>query len=85
MSDVPEIHGLCPPAFAPVRAAFAANFADHGEIGARFVATLEGEAVVDLWAGTADRAREFMRTYKPSKSVSKRVADPSKASLASAA
>ena len=52
-----EIFGTCPPQFEPVREAFAANFAEGLEQGARFALALEGEVVVDLWAGTADRAK----------------------------
>jgi len=49
---------LCPPKFAPVRDAFLANFAgDFPELGARFTVCIEGETVVDLWGGHADRAR----------------------------
>jgi CubicO group peptidase (beta-lactamase class C family) len=51
-----EIHGTCPPQFAAVRDAFAANFTDGKELGARFTAQVAGETVVDLWAGSADRA-----------------------------
>ena len=52
-----EISGVCPPQFAPVREAFAANFAEDRELGARFSLAIEGEVVVDLWAGFADRQR----------------------------
>ena len=52
-----EIHGFCPPQFAPVREAFATNFAEGGELGARFTACIGGEIVVDLWGGWADRAQ----------------------------
>jgi CubicO group peptidase (beta-lactamase class C family) len=49
---------LCPPRFEPVRQAFADNFAgDLPELGARFTAAIEGEVVLDLWGGYADRAR----------------------------
>lgn len=51
-----EIHGTCPPQFAAVRDAFADNFAQGKELGARFTAQVAGETVVDLWAGSADRA-----------------------------
>ncbi len=54
-----EIHGLCPENFAPVRDVFAAHFdsGPHGltERGARFTAVLDGETVLDLWGGVADR------------------------------
>jgi CubicO group peptidase (beta-lactamase class C family) len=52
-----EVHGYCDPRFATVRDAFAANFASGSEVGASFAATVEGEFVVDLWAGHADAAR----------------------------
>ena len=51
-----EIHGLCPPRFAAVRAAFEANFAEKRELGARFALAVGGEIVVDLMGGWADRA-----------------------------
>jgi CubicO group peptidase (beta-lactamase class C family) len=51
-----EIRGVCPPAFDAVRAAFAANFAENRELGARFALAVEGDIVVDLMGGWADRA-----------------------------
>jgi CubicO group peptidase (beta-lactamase class C family) len=51
----PGIHGVCPPRFAAVRAAFEANFAEGRELGARFAFAIEGEIVVDLMGGFADR------------------------------
>jgi len=51
-----EVRGLCPPRFAAVREAFAANFAENRELGARFAMAAEGEIVVDLMGGWADRA-----------------------------
>ena len=57
MSDI-EIHGTCPSALAGVKDAFAANFAAGEEIGARFTLCEDGEVVLDIWAGAADRARE---------------------------
>ncbi|MGZ8363117.1 MAG: serine hydrolase domain-containing protein [Caulobacteraceae bacterium] len=53
-----EIHGLCPPQFDSVRNAFAANFDAGEEIGAGFAAAIDGEIVVDIWAGHADRAKQ---------------------------
>ncbi len=52
-----EVHGLCDPRFARVREVFERNFEEHGDVGATFAATVEGEFVVDLWAGHADLAR----------------------------
>jgi CubicO group peptidase (beta-lactamase class C family) len=51
-----EIHGFTTPQFEGVRAAFAANFASGSDIGASVAVTLNGEPVVDLWAGHADAA-----------------------------
>lgn len=50
-----DIAGLAPPRFATVKDAFAANFADGEELGARFTLVEAGEVVLDLWAGYADR------------------------------
>ena len=61
MTDAIEIHGQNDPRFDAVREAFAANFTDApeglNEQAARFSVLVEGEAVVDLWAGYADTAR----------------------------
>jgi CubicO group peptidase (beta-lactamase class C family) len=51
-----DIHGTCASRFDGVREAFAANFDAGREVGASFAATLDGEPIVDLWAGHADRA-----------------------------
>lgn len=51
------IEGACDARFAPVREAFAGNFAQHGEIGAAMTLFVGGRKVVDLWGGWADRAR----------------------------
>ncbi|MDO9223451.1 MAG: serine hydrolase domain-containing protein, partial [Caulobacter sp.] len=50
-----EIHGHCDERFGAVRDAFAANFEAGHELGARFAFSVDGETVVDLWAGWADR------------------------------
>jgi len=49
------VGGHVEPGFEPVAEAFAANFAQRGEVGAAFAATLDGRPVVDLWGGLADR------------------------------
>ncbi len=49
----PEVHGRCDERFAPVRDAFAANFAAGLELGASVCVTIDGEPVVDIWAGDA--------------------------------
>jgi CubicO group peptidase (beta-lactamase class C family) len=58
-----EIHGTCADRFEPVREAFAANFAERGEIGASVAVAAAGETVVNLWAGWADPART--RAWQP--------------------
>jgi len=50
-----DIQGLCPPKFDAVRRAFEGNFEDGGELGARFSLAVDGEVVVDLYGGWADR------------------------------
>ncbi len=58
MTDLPDISGVCPPRLSAVKDAFAANFTDApdglNEQAARFSVAIEGEVVVDLWAGDAD-------------------------------
>ena len=49
-----HIGGCVAPGFAPVAAAFRANFAHRREVGASLCATLGGRTVVDLWGGLAD-------------------------------
>jgi CubicO group peptidase (beta-lactamase class C family) len=51
----PHIEGRVAPGFEPVRDAFAHNFAAHGEVGAAVCVYRDGEPVVDLWGGLADR------------------------------
>jgi CubicO group peptidase (beta-lactamase class C family) len=68
---------ICPPKFEPVRQAFHANFGgDFPELGARFTACIEGQAVLDLWGGHADRDRQVPfdgRTVAPVFSTSKAI------------
>jgi CubicO group peptidase (beta-lactamase class C family) len=74
---VTEIHGFCPPRFDAVRAAFADNFEQGLELGARFAVVEAGELVVDLWAGFSDRRRTKPfddRTLTPIFSTTKAVA-----------
>ena len=49
-----EVHGTCLPGFEAVREEFARNLAERGELGAAVHVTLDGEPVVDLWAGSTD-------------------------------
>ncbi len=50
------ISGSVAHGFEPVRAAFEANFARRGEVGAAVHVLIDGEPVVDLWGGAADAA-----------------------------
>lgn len=52
-----EIGGHCDGAFDAVRQVFENNFEQGLEVGASFAAVVDGEMVVDLWAGHADAAR----------------------------
>ena len=56
----PTVHGWCDDRFAAVRAAFTANFDRLGDVGASVAATVDGETVIDLWAGrcTTDAATD---------------------------
>ena len=45
------LDGYCDEKFAPVRAAFVANFKERGDIGASVAISLNGKMVVDLWGG----------------------------------
>ena len=49
--------GFAQDRYAPVRGIFEGNLASGADVGAAFCATIEGEAVVDLWGGYADEAR----------------------------
>jgi CubicO group peptidase (beta-lactamase class C family) len=57
MSEAFPISGRCPDRFARVSAAFADNFSRGEELGAGFAVFVEGECVVDLIGGWADRER----------------------------
>ncbi|MFG2648788.1 serine hydrolase domain-containing protein [Streptomyces sp. NPDC048436] len=50
-----RIHGTCAPAFEGVREEFERNFAERGDLGASVAVTVDGEFVVDLWGGDADK------------------------------
>ena len=55
--DAP-IGGVSQPRFAVLRDAFAANFTEHGDVGASVAVTVDGELVVDLWGGFVDEGRQ---------------------------
>ena len=53
-----DIRGTVAPGFEPVREVFEATFEAGEELGAGFAAILDGEIVVDLLSGHADRSKE---------------------------
>ena len=53
-----QIQGICDPRFTAVREVFAENFTKHGDVGATVCAYVEGESVVDLWGGYANRCQK---------------------------
>ena len=52
-----DIQGTCDPRFERVAEVFAQNWEQFDEVGASVAVTVEGEPVVDLWAGWSDAAR----------------------------
>ncbi|HEX3564767.1 MAG TPA: serine hydrolase domain-containing protein [Acidimicrobiales bacterium] len=61
------ISGLCREDFGAVREAFAANFAEQGEVGGAVCVIVDSEVVVDLVGGWADQLRQ--RPWEPSTMV----------------
>lgn len=53
-SPVVDVQGTVDPAFERVADAFAANFAEHGEVGAACAVYVDGEPIVDIWGGMAE-------------------------------
>ncbi|MCY3813852.1 MAG: serine hydrolase [Gammaproteobacteria bacterium] len=52
-----EIHGYCDERFGALREEFERNFTERGDVGASCAATVDGEYVVDIWAGHRDGAK----------------------------
>jgi CubicO group peptidase (beta-lactamase class C family) len=52
-----DVHGRCDPRFRSLQDQLQINFAEHGELGAAVTVLLDGEPVVDIWAGWCDAAR----------------------------
>jgi CubicO group peptidase (beta-lactamase class C family) len=49
------MHGEVDDGFGRVADAFAANFTEHGDVGAACTLSVDGRVVVDVWGGDADR------------------------------
>ena len=62
-AEVPPILGFCDERFAAVREALANNFREHDELGGAVAVAIDGEFVVDIWAGwmEQDRSRPWQR------------------------
>src|SRR3712207_1399389 len=56
MSDQ-GVNGVAPPQLSGVREVFEHHFATGEELGARFTVCVDGEVVLDLCGGWADRAK----------------------------
>lgn len=56
--DGGAISGYCASEFISVLDAFADNFLKRGEVGGSVCVTIDGETVVDLWGGIANRAEK---------------------------
>jgi hypothetical protein len=50
------VHGDVDDGFGRVADAFAANFSEHGDVGAACAIAVDGQVVVDVWGGDADRS-----------------------------
>ena len=57
MSANLEVHGTCAPRFRAVQDVFVRNFSTLGETGAALAVVLDGQPVIDVWAGWSDAAR----------------------------
>jgi CubicO group peptidase (beta-lactamase class C family) len=56
MKTLAGLDGSVARGFEPVREEFRRNFDERGELGAAFAVEWNGEPVVDVWGGSADRA-----------------------------
>ncbi len=52
-----QIHGLVSPGYEAVAEQFRINFRERGDRGAAFAAVVDGEIVIDIWAGWADQIK----------------------------
>jgi CubicO group peptidase (beta-lactamase class C family) len=58
MSETTPIDGYAAAPFEPVADAFRSNFNEGLELGAHFAVFIDGEPVVNLWGGHADRQQQ---------------------------
>jgi CubicO group peptidase (beta-lactamase class C family) len=52
-----EVHGTCEPRFSAVQEAFEKNLRSGEDVGASAAVFIDGEPIVDIWAGFVDEAR----------------------------
>lgn len=55
LADGRRVHGFAAPGFGDLVDTFVGNFSDHGDLGAATCVYVDGQPVVDLWGGIADR------------------------------
>jgi len=58
MRDQMIVNGTCEPGYEAVRDAFAANFAERGDVGASVAMVVDGRIVADLWGGAVDSSKD---------------------------
>lgn len=63
-TTLPDVHGHVAPGFEHVRDVFADNWRQYDEIGAGFALRIDGERVIDIHGGWADRKRTASWTAK---------------------
>ena len=51
-----EVQGYCDEKFTRVRQVFQKSFDDGYDLGASFALSIEGELIVDLWGGIANKS-----------------------------
>lgn len=63
-TTLPDVHGHVAPGFEHVRDVFADNWRQYDEIGAGFALRIDGERVIDIHGGWADRKKTASWTAK---------------------
>ena len=66
------IQGTCDERFRELRDLFARNLATGEDVGASAAVFIDGEPVVDIWAGTSTRNARDRGTVTPSSTTSRR-------------
>ena len=62
-----DVHGTCAAGFEPVCDAFVRGFEERGELGAAVAASVDGDLVVDLWAGDGWNRDTIVHSYSVAK------------------